>query len=887
LDREAKSLLERHPQNRLNEQVVRASSEILTALAKKSTLSIADVPAENRRLLEKEARHGVKGWTADEVARANAIARAARRFLQLDPGFMETLCRLLIPFARHCREGFVRQGLISFDALLVRARDLLRDHVGVRQELKAQYRALLIDEFQDTDPIQYEILLYLAERPDRAATEWRGIELTPGKIFVVGDPKQSIYAFRRADIEAYLRVVDELIKAQGGIECNLSTNFRSHAGILGVVNGLFERLIRPQPGLQPAYVAIHPRPDGQLESPERPPGGVLLRLLASDDGPMDARSARTVEAESLARWLAEEVFPRITLPDGEGKAQPARPRDVAILFRKLTHVYPYLDALRRWDIPYVVEGERHFYSAPEIIDAINLLRAIEDPHDRAALVGLLRSPLGGLDDREIYELSEAGLLDYRAAARLPKSSPARAVYAPLASLHERVGTLPVAEALLSVFASFPIRVLAAHSSRGEQAVANVDKLRHQILLLGPQATFKEIVANLRRRVEEVQEESEGALAEENLDAVRILSIHKAKGLEFPMVVIAGVHAGVEEQEQALVDYDWTTGLVGIHVGGHWNLPGIFLAENRRLRVREEQKRLFYVAMTRAKEHLTLSGASGARKSPGSFLAMLEEGLGDGLVNLEESGTIAVGSALIEHRRVRETPRPPTRPTREGGAPRVFDSSAYASLWEAREAARRAIMNTPRFTNPTALARADLARKPAGSRKRRKSRSPDRAALLGELTHRFLARWDFSAPARGLDSEVELFLNSAGNPGLAAERATVEKEMRKILRRFFSSDAYAEFADARILAREAPFLIDWNGQIMEGVIDVLFENDEGLFIGDYKTDDVRRRDLRDRAKSYRHQVKAYAEAARRSLKRDVAGCKIIFLRLGEAIEVPLL
>ena len=122
---------------------------------------------------------------------------------------------------------FVHEGFISFDGLLIRARNLVRDHLRVREELKRQYRTILIDEFQDTDPIQYEILLYLAEQSGNSATNWRKVKLTPGKIFVVGDPKQSIYAFRRADIEAYLEVVEKIIKAQNGIECRLLTNFRS------------------------------------------------------------------------------------------------------------------------------------------------------------------------------------------------------------------------------------------------------------------------------------------------------------------------------------------------------------------------------------------------------------------------------------------------------------------------------------------------------------------------------------------------------------------------------------------------------------------------------------------------------------------------------------
>ena len=167
---------------------------------------------------------------------------------------------MLVPYASAFRERFLRDGHISFDGLLVRARNLMRDRKRVRAELKRRYRTILIDEFQDTDPIQYEILLYLAEQANQSVSEWRKVRLEPGKLFVVGDPKQSIYAFRRADIEAYLEVVEKIVMAQDGIECRLITNFRSDGAILDVVNGAFEQLIQTQEALQPPYIAIQPAP---------------------------------------------------------------------------------------------------------------------------------------------------------------------------------------------------------------------------------------------------------------------------------------------------------------------------------------------------------------------------------------------------------------------------------------------------------------------------------------------------------------------------------------------------------------------------------------------------------------------------------------------------
>jgi ATP-dependent helicase/nuclease subunit A len=220
----------------------------------------------------------------------------------------------------------------------------------VREELKRQFHALLIDEFQDTDPIQYEIILYLAEEANSSAKDWRNVRLTRGKIFVVGDPKQSIYAFRRADIEAYLEVVEKIIRAQDGMECRLTTNFRSHAAILDVVNGVFECLMQPRDGVQPNYIAINSAPQrtciGSAASPAALPR-VMVRKIVAGDEEMSAEKARRIEGESLVRWLKDEILDRADILNSSGEQIRAQPKDIAILFRRLTDIHDYLEPFRR------------------------------------------------------------------------------------------------------------------------------------------------------------------------------------------------------------------------------------------------------------------------------------------------------------------------------------------------------------------------------------------------------------------------------------------------------------------------------------------------------------------------------------------------------------
>src|SRR5215218_5094263 len=210
-------LLEAHdrPKRRKIEQLLAASLSLLARLADKGPSALSDVPLEEREWLAKDLGNAVGGWEAADFKEASRIIKSAQEFLYVDQPFFKHALKLLAPLANEIRADFVRQGWLSFDGLLARARLLLRNHPSVRERIKQEYDAVLVDEFQDTDPVQYEIILAVCERRGVQAPAWEDMTLEPGKLCIVGDPKQSIYAFRRADIEAFDRVVAQ-IQADGG-----------------------------------------------------------------------------------------------------------------------------------------------------------------------------------------------------------------------------------------------------------------------------------------------------------------------------------------------------------------------------------------------------------------------------------------------------------------------------------------------------------------------------------------------------------------------------------------------------------------------------------------------------------------------------------------------
>jgi ATP-dependent helicase/nuclease subunit A len=894
LESKAVALIKIYTDDRQNEKLVRAALAVIREFRQRGGIPGNGAIEARSLVTDKSINKDLQGWSEVDVIEAQQLVRIARGLGQVNAELTDLLWELLVPFVEKFRESFIQEGFVSFDGLLMRARNLVRDRPHVRGELKRQFRAILIDEFQDTDPIQYEILLYLAEKTDRSAKEWRHVKLTPGKIFVVGDPKQSIYAFRRADIEAYLEVVEKLIKAQDGMECRLTTNFRSHADILDVVNGVFECLIQPRDGVQPPYIAINPAPHRTSAGAPNiaPLPKVMVRKIISEDEDMNAERARRIEGESLARWLKDEIIERAAILNSSGEQLRAQPKDIAILFRKLTDIHDYLEPFRRNGIRYVVEGERHFYAAKEIIDAVNLFRAIENPYDRLALVGVLRSPLGGLTDQMIYDLHREHLLDYREVKRLKnKTFPTTVaeLYQKLSMLHEETPKLPVGAAVSHIFASLPLKTLAACTFYGEQAVANLEKLGQQAELLGREGltTLKEAIHQLQRRVLDVKEEGESVLAEENLDAVRIMSIHKAKGLEFPLVILAGCQTGTDGRHAISAEalFDWSTGLTGLRVGRTWDLAGLYIAEKARLRAVEEQKRVLYVAMTRAREHLIISCAPTGRRSNGSFLSMLDETFQENIATAAESKPIAVGSGSVELRLVPENLVAPGRAKNgQRKAAKKQNWQFYVDTWARRHSAYESAIKTPVFVTPTLLKQQEEELAEATHRTTRPSHSRTPSMLVGELAHRFLEGWDFAQGVENYVERMEPFLDQWLPPELRQQRARIHADLAEVFSGFFGSRIYSELASSQILGREVPLLMPWDGQIMEGIIDLIYEYDGLLYLADYKTDRIAREELTQGAERYRQQARIYSRAARESLQREVTAFKVIFLRLGEAVPV---
>lgn len=719
-----------------------------------------------------------------------------------------------------------REGTLDFDDLLITARDLLRDNKDVRRYFQERFQAILVDEFQDTDPLQSEIIFFLAE-DGPAADRWTDVRLRPGKLFIVGDPKQSIYAFRRADIETY-ELAKTVLSRSGAVEF-ITANFRSIEEVITAVNKTFEgRMTAPPDGAyQPDYVAL--QPSTETRSVGDLPALVLLYPDPDDELEDGAQVRRALEAETLAAFLRQNIDRGVWKVEKEDR--PARFGDIALLFRGMSDVPIYEESFKRYDIPYRVTSSRTFHKREEVGWLLNVLHAVEHPTDSLAVWGALRSPLLGCSDREIYEsVAAGGSLDYRMVRGTQTPESISAAYEILRELHanRNFWSVPrmVEEALVRTHA-LPTFLL---TPQGEQRVANLLKVMTLARALEESGilTFRAFVHWLRDMEEQAVDEAESPTVEEGDNVVRIMSIHAAKGLEFPIVVIPdlGRIAGGGTDPLLLQRVRGTFAVYVGKAGQSWPVQTKSYEDLKRDSVRRddaERLRVLYVAMTRAKDVLVLP----------IFSEMPEGSLIPDLAHILPR-PVKFGERYNDWLMVDGRPIPridkelaPIRLTLP--AHPVAESALVAEERSKWIADRQANVSTAGAPDPVVLPSKLVDQAKLGSLKQRGIRletSPGGHAL-GKLVHEVLAvipldRADF------VEEYVRYFARKRG------VRESVATKAGALVRAALQSE-FMQGIRGKRLWREVPFAMDGPDGIVEGAIDLVVADAGTLTVADFKTD----------------------------------------------------
>ncbi|MBN1337144.1 MAG: UvrD-helicase domain-containing protein [Deltaproteobacteria bacterium] len=757
---------------------------------------------------------------------------------------------------------------LDFSALQIRVSAALPRQPQLVALLQDRHRHVMVDEFQDTDAVQWSIVETIGRPAGQAQ----------GRIFLVGDPQQAIYGFRGGDVTVF-RAVEADFEARASPVVILPHNFRSQPTLIDWFNAVFQPILGPAAPDRPPWEAPY-----QAVASGRPAAGTdgpTVTVMAHADGGGEA--ARLAEARWVAALLAREALPGLGPFAGLGLADrhrhPAPP--VGVLLRRRTLLPALEHALRIEGVPYVVHAGVGFWSRPEVVDTANVLHALAWG-DSLSLVGALRSAFFALSDQEIVDLHATGALRGFGTGPLPSGCPkhvadVRGRFRLLKHLRHRLPPSRLVSVLLDTCAGWHAAALG--DGRGE---AN---LRRLIALARrwdarPQAGLAEFAEVLVGRIEADSREEEAALAPDEARVV-VMTIHAAKGLEFPVVVVPDCGTPPTRRQGRLVagrlGSEWEVAcsvpdvLEGRRTRGSPGLRNALL--DRLARERDaEDRRLLYVACTRAKEHLVLVGGRPSTPSvpPRTWLDHLDAvglGLSSGAVRqLSWIDVEALPAPLAIPKAAHPAPTPealaaaaplPARPR-----PEVNPSSLDLFVSCPARWMRRILLGIPERP-PTAA-----------------ERLRSLAAARGEVIHGLVEdgvvhdealarrRWWARAYAEGATDEER----EAGWTRIRAHLARVA----------------ADPTVARLLAlpgrSELPFRLSLGDLVLSGVIDRLCREPEGWLVLDWKSGSLDR-SAEDEARAYRWQLLVYSLAAERILDEPVRRAALYFTEAGRLHAFP--
>lgn len=614
------------------------------------------------------AAHGVsKADALVEMDRAKAVYEP---LAELWDSVSATAATVLLGGAiREARLGLAfyqgrkrRAALLDFNDLLYSARELLANHESVRAALSERYKYVLVDEFQDTDPLQTEILWRLCGEVDSARSDdWFARRIRPGALFLVGDPKQAIYRFRGADVQTYVQVREALAVHDEGAVQAITRNFRSRPGILEYVNDCFEQPLSSAG--QPGFSALEP------VKPSHGPGPAVhvIRVLAPPKARVE--ELRRLEAAEVAKLCASLLeSTRIPSESDDGSTREVLPKDIALLAPVTADLYLYERALEDWGIPVSSQAGKSFWRRQEVQDLVALTRVLSDPSDRLALLALLRGPLVGLTDEEILDIElamqariaaqgaaeqlaatgegaaggvdeeradigsgpdQAGLglgptaegdrdgedgeapeeslahqhrLRLTVDVRLVEHPVARSVLEKLQQLRRLARTTTPHHVLCQAVDSLRVRpILVLRHQRPQRVLANVEAFLELARPFGVRG-LRDFALGIKKLWDDEEAAVEGK-ADDREDAVRLITMHASKGLEWPIVIPVNAVGGTDTRDSTFVHR--TENCLYANVFGYLPLGYEEAKELEDAQLLMERQRLWYVATTRARELLII------------------------------------------------------------------------------------------------------------------------------------------------------------------------------------------------------------------------------------------------------------------------------------------
>ncbi len=798
--------------------------------------------------------------------------------------------RVASAVAQTYADAKTQRNALDFDDLLAKTHELLTNpaHREIQQRLRDGIDVLFVDEFQDTDRVQVDMVRALV-----------GDVVESGKLFVVGDDKQSIYRFRGAEPQVFVDLRGQIDEQW---QLPLTTNFRSQPAILNFVNALFDQVFAGDYlPLRPNRAQATPEPAVEMLWTEVP------KLSEKRRGYADTR--RKAEARAIAarlRYLFDQGPPIVADNNEPAGCRRANYGDVAILLRVLSNVAHYEEALRAYDIPYYLVGGHAFYTQQEIYDILHLLRVIGSECDELSLAGVLRSPMFALADETLFWLVarhkslERGLFAGSLPGEVDTDQRARVATAAktIRELRSKKELLQVPELLSLAMERTGYDAALLADFMGERKLANVYKLVEQArtAVASGVGTLDDFVTQLASFTTSAPKEALATTSPGTANVVQLMTVHKAKGLEFPVVVVPDVDHKPNHRG-AKADFDRDLGPL-VQPSKESN-GGTFGLDLHRFVDRAanyaESDRLFYVACTRAADYLMLS----------SSVSSIDTPEGPWLKQLAKSFDLATGKWI----------GPAKYPTANvqascAGPPKPLSHGAGSSTdWlKALEKAKRSPVDLEAERSAAAVAVDPTARRsfsvtrlsgqivPTGGNWWRDDEQADDHPIdhdvdplgFGTLVHAVLERVDLNDPA-----SITRWSEALAPQHDVLHAAAAGSQAEQLVRQFFTTSRATELRKTTSLHRELEFSLTWplgshdsEGQFIQGYLDCLYLGDDNRWrVIDYKTNQVTAAGVSSLAAKYEPQMLVYGLAVEQTWGTGPAELVLHFLRPRTEIVIP--
>ena len=877
---ESDRLLEKFGQ--LDEWIVRAREAINSNNLARSFELLGAVPTKGSYGRAANWRDqdvaSVKQGFDDLVADAKSLANSV---IQPAIGRVLTVVSAVLVEEAHQRQ---RSGTLEFHDLLVLSRNLL---VGTRAEavhgrLHEQFQRILLDEFQDTDPLQAELAFRIAAPELAEIGNWRALPIPAGRLFMVGDPKQSIYRFRRADIAIYLGLLDLSLASDAEAEVLMTTNFRSTKPVLDWINTVFGTVITADGSRQPDYEPLTHNP-ARPDWDQAQSGPAVSALGASPDDLVDLG-----DAADRRRREAEDVAATIVLATGNAgpaawlkqdpktfESRPIKPKDICILIPTRSSLPALEAALEAKNIDFMAEASSLIYSTQEIHDLLLTLQVIANTADEAALVLALRSPIFGCADDELLVWHEdAGRWNIFAPAPGGlEDGPIGQAMTYLRGLSRAAVTSGPADLLDRLVTERYVREISLDSPRYRDVWRRIRFVIDQARAWS-EATFgslRDYLLWTDSQSEDGARVKESIVPDSGLEAVRITTIHGAKGRQFPMVIVSGMSSAWktasarvlwDEDQFPLVAFKAASpGILGAATDGH-----AAASVNEREFLTAERVRQLYVACTRAESHLIVSLYPPKRKP-------------------SWSGLLSAGTATADHVNLRgqldHSQSMPSRATQSeiGPLPEYDDWQSMREAWSMGSAVKASTSVTARAKGgqggdavpPLTFVgeQSEVSIEPL-----QYERSAEYGTEFGTAVHRVLELSDLS-PSADID-------RIAADVALVA--GLTNSALIAILARNALHAAPVVVAATRDHWLELPVAAFEGSLVVEGIADLVYRDDDGsLVIVDFKTDVAIREDS---VEAYWRQLAAYAELIETASGEMVSRMALVFCRENPARVLTL-